>query len=110
MAPGPSGLLALREMTGTTRSSGGLDLRRRKLLYRSWHRGTREMDLIMGRFADACLHELTTAELDDYERLIDTPDPDLYAWISGKRAAPSDYDTALFRKLRNFQRRAGQER
>ena len=39
-------------MTGTTRSSEGLDLRRRKLLFRAWHRGMREMDLIMGRFAD----------------------------------------------------------
>ena len=42
-----------QDMTGTTRSSAGLDERRRRLLYRSWHRGTREMDLIMGRFADA---------------------------------------------------------
>ena len=38
-------------MTGTTRSSEGLDARRRKLLFRAWHRGMREVDLIMGRFA-----------------------------------------------------------
>ncbi|WP_171524420.1 succinate dehydrogenase assembly factor 2, partial [Acinetobacter baumannii] len=39
--------------TGTTRASADLDPRRRKILFRSWHRGTREMDLIMGRYADA---------------------------------------------------------
>ena len=45
-------------MGGTTRSSEGLDQRRRKVLFRSWHRGTREMDLIMGRFADATIEQL----------------------------------------------------
>ena len=46
-------------MTGTTRSSAGLDARRRRILYRSWHRGTREMDLLMGRFADALIGEMS---------------------------------------------------
>jgi antitoxin CptB len=42
-------------MTGTIRSSDGLDVRRRRILFRAWHRGMREMDLIMGRFADAVI-------------------------------------------------------
>ena len=58
-------------MTGTTRSSADLDPRRRKILFRSWHRGTREMDLIMGRFADVHIGDFSEAELDDFERLID---------------------------------------
>jgi antitoxin CptB len=98
----PVRAFGVRSMTGTTRSSGGLDLPRRKLLFRSWHRGTREMDLIMGRFADACLDDLTAAELEEYERLVEVPDPDLYAWVSGERAAPAHYDTPLFRRLRDF--------
>jgi len=61
-------------MTGTTRSSEGLDLRRRKLLFRSWHRGMREMDLIMGRFADASIGQLTQAELAQFEELLEVPD------------------------------------
>ena len=69
-------------MTGTTRSSAGLDERRRRLLYRSWHRGTREMDLIMGRFADAVISELSEAEVDALEALSEFPDPDLYAWLT----------------------------
>ena len=89
-------------MTGTTRSSAGLDARRRRLLYRCWHRGTREMDLIMGRFADATIDSLSEAEIDVLERLSDAPDPDLYAWISGTCEVPSEYDHELMHRLRTF--------
>jgi antitoxin CptB len=89
-------------MTGSMRSSEGLDPRRRRLLFQSWHRGIREMDLIMGRFADAHIHELAPAELDEYERLMQLPDPQLYAWISGEAQVQAGYDTPLFRKLRDF--------
>jgi antitoxin CptB len=89
-------------MTGTTRSSAGLDERRRRLLYRLWHRGTREMDLIMGRFADAAIGELTDADIDELERLSDVPDPELYAWLSGSETVPAAFDVAVFRRLRDF--------
>jgi antitoxin CptB len=89
-------------MTGTTRSSEGLDLRRRKLLFRSWHRGMREMDLIMGGFADAKVAELSEPELGELERLIEVPDRDLLAWITGEEAVPPDFDSTLFRTLRDF--------
>jgi antitoxin CptB len=89
-------------MTGTTRSSAGLDARRRKLLFRSWHRGMREMDLIMGGFADAKVAELSERELDEFERLIEVPDRDLLAWITGEAAVPADFDSALFRDLCAF--------
>ena len=89
-------------MSGTTRSSVGLDERRRRLLYRSWHRGLREMDLIMGRFADAVIGELSEAELSEFERLSELPDPELYAWIAGREAVPPNHDTAMFRRLRDF--------
>ncbi len=89
-------------MTGTTRSSAGLDARRRRLLYRLWHRGTREMDLIMGRFADAAIGELTDAEIGELEALAEVPDPEIYAWLTGGRAVPPNYDIAVFRRLRDF--------
>jgi antitoxin CptB len=90
-------------MTGMARTSAGLDQRRRRLLYRLWHRGTREMDLIMGRFADAALGELTEAQIAELERLADVPDPELYAWLTGGQPVPDDYDLAVFRRLRDFQ-------
>ncbi len=97
-------------MTGTTRSSEGLDLRRRKLLFRSWHRGMREMDLIMGGFADARVAQLSEGEVAEFERLIDVPDCDLLAWITGEQAVPADFDGALFRALRDFHLNPGGDR
>ena len=92
-------------MTGTARTSAGLDDRRRRLLYRAWRRGTREMDLIMGRFADAALGRLTEAEIAELERLAEVPDPELYAWITGDLPVPDSYDHAVFRRLRDFHAR-----
>src|SRR5262247_2601130 len=92
-------------MTGTARSSEGLDARRRKLLFRAWHRGMREMDLIMGRFADVTIEHLAADELADFELLLEVPDRELLGWIIGEFDVPPNYDTALFRRLRDFNRR-----
>ena len=89
-------------MTGSTRSSGGLDDRRKRLLFRCWHRGTREMDLILGRFADAEIANLADGELGELERLIELPDPDLYAAFSGDRPLPSEYAGPLFDRIKSF--------
>ena len=63
----------------TSRSSQGLDVRRRKLLFRAWRRGVREIDLIVGRFADAFIDKFDTPALDDFERLIEVPNAELYS-------------------------------
>jgi antitoxin CptB len=89
-------------MSGSTRSSADLDVRRRRNLFRAWHRGIREMDLIMGRFADAEIGMLSEEDLTAFERLIEVPDRDLYRWITGEDEAPADYDTPLFRRLKAF--------
>ncbi|MGB3389874.1 MAG: succinate dehydrogenase assembly factor 2 [Pseudaminobacter sp.] len=86
-------------MTGTTRSSDGLDARRRKLLFRSWHRGMREMDLILGGFADSAIHQLSETELDEYEAMLELQDADLLSWVTGERSVPPAHDTAIFRKI-----------
>jgi antitoxin CptB len=89
-------------MTGTTRSSNGLDDRRKRLLFRCWHRGTREMDLILGRFADAQIGSLGDAELDQLERLLEVNDPDLYAAITGDKVLPAEVDGALLVRIKAF--------
>ena len=89
-------------MTGTQISSEGLDPRRRRLLFRSWHRGIREMDLVLGRFADAHIAKLNDAELDEYETWLNVPDQRIFAWVNGAQVVPPEVDTALFRRLRDF--------
>jgi len=89
-------------MTGSTRSSGGLDDRRKRLLFRCWHRGTREMDLILGRFADIEIARLTDGELAQLEHLIELPDPDLYAALTGDRPLSAEYASALFDRIKAF--------
>jgi antitoxin CptB len=89
-------------MSGSTRSSADLDPRRRKILFRAWHRGMREMDLIMGRFADAQIGALTDAELDEFERLIEVLDRDLLSWVTGEAQVPANYDSEVFRQLKAF--------
>jgi antitoxin CptB len=94
-------------MTGSTRSSGGLDDRSKRLLFRCWHRGTREMDLILGRFADAEIASLAEDELAQLEHLIELPDPDLYAALTGSVPLAPEYASQLFDRIKSF--RGGRE-
>ena len=61
---------------------------RKRLRFRSWHRGTREMDLILGRFADANLAAMDRSQLDRYGRLLENSDPDIYNWLVGRGSPP----------------------
>jgi len=87
-------------MTGSTRSSHGLDDRRKRLLFRCWHRGTREMDLILGRFADAEIATLSDGELGELERLIEVPDPDLYAALTGDMPLAPEFSGPMFDRIK----------
>ncbi len=74
----------------------------RKLRYRAWHRGFREMDILMGNFADNYLDSMTNSELQDFERILNLPDQDLYEWITSRRSVPIEYQSSLFTKLQDF--------
>jgi antitoxin CptB len=69
----------------------------------------REMDLILGRFVEACLPSLPDDQLDDLEFVLEWPDPDLFAWIAGLRKAPSQADTPMLKRIAAFHR-GGSER
>jgi antitoxin CptB len=88
-------------MSGSILSSAALDERRRRILFRAWRRGMLEMDLAMGRFADAHLPTMSEAELAEFERLLDVPDPQALAWITGDETPPREFD-ALLARLRGF--------
>jgi len=76
--------------------------RLKRLYFRSWHRGTREMDLLLGRFAECCLDKLSEAELGQYEALLEAADPDIYCWIAGETVPPQAFDNAVLQLIRNF--------
>ena len=80
-----------------------MDAHRRKLLFRSEHRGTKEMDLILGTFAREFLPNATDAEVIAYEELLMESDPDLYNWISNREAVPSSNDNPILQKLVGYQ-------
>ena len=79
-----------------------LALLRRRLRFRSWHRGTCEADLILGRFADAHLAGFSAEQLDRYGALLEKSDPDLYDWLTGRAPVPAAVDTDVFRLLKEF--------
>ena len=78
------------------------DIRRKRLLFRSWHRGTRETDLILGRFADAHLAGFDADQLDRYEGLLECSDVDLFDWVSGRALPPAALDHDVMRLLLAF--------
>jgi antitoxin CptB len=89
-------------VTGLSRSTDGLDPRRKRILFRAWHRGTREMDLLMGRYAEVAVDAMTDDELTTFEALIEVPDRDLFAWLTDKEEVASNYDTPIFQALKAF--------
>jgi antitoxin CptB len=79
-----------------------LDARRKRVLFRSLHRGTKEADWLLGGFAEAVVAELDEADLAGLERLQDVPDNDLVDWVLGRRPVDPAFDDALFRRLKAF--------
>lgn len=78
-----------------------LEKLRKKLIFRSEHRGTKEMDLLMGSFAKKYVPDFSEEELAIYEELLKENDPNLYNWIIGKEEAPANIQSDVFEKLKN---------
>jgi antitoxin CptB len=89
-------------MTGTVRTTAELDPHRRKLLFRAWHRGTREMDLIIGGFADAHIIDFSDEELAAFEHVCEASDQDLMTWIVGAVPVSAEFDTPMFHRIKSF--------
>lgn len=80
----------------------GLDIRRKRAAYRAAHRGTKEMDWLLGRYASAKLDGMTEPELAEFEELLAAPDPQLQLWIMDTQSIPDDRYAALIREVRTF--------
>ena len=75
-------------------------VRRRRLRFRAWHRGMKEMDLILGTFADRNLAHMSGEELTVFEQLIEMPDGDLLSLITGDGEPPALAYSGLVERLR----------
>ncbi|MEM0976647.1 MAG: succinate dehydrogenase assembly factor 2 [Pseudomonadota bacterium] len=75
--------------------------RLKRLRIRSWRRGTKEMDLFFGRFADAHLDRLDSQALDDFEALLMQEDPHVMSWVTRQEPCPSEY-RAMVDRLRTY--------
>ncbi|WP_271068618.1 succinate dehydrogenase assembly factor 2 [Caulobacter sp. NIBR1757] len=86
------------------------DARLKRLRIRAWRRGFREMDLILGPFADQHAQSLDEAELAAFEALLLADDQDVYGWIIGREPPAPEHDTSLMKKLQAFDPSQGIDR
>jgi antitoxin CptB len=77
-------------------------LARKRLLYRGRHRGMREMDILLGGFAERHLDGFDCDQLARFGVLLELSDPDLYNWISGREPVPAEYDSDVMQLLLDF--------
>ncbi len=87
---------------GDEETSENLAMRRRRLKFRCWHRGTKETDLLLGRFADTHVDGLDAAAIAEFEALLETPDQDIFAWIVGGEPVPDSARSPLLDRLLAF--------
>ncbi len=76
-----------------------LDARRRRLLFRATHRGTKEADLMIGGFVSRHIAGFSEAEMAEVEAVLDLPDVDLSDWLSGRREPPPGVRTPMLERM-----------
>ena len=83
--------------------SEDIEVRRRRAAWRAGHRGTKELDLLVGRFAEARLSAMTAADLDRFERFLAVTDPEIQAWLLGPISVPAEAEFAdVVAEIRKF--------
>ncbi|MEP1930436.1 MAG: succinate dehydrogenase assembly factor 2 [Roseibium sp.] len=88
-------------------SPGPQEARLKKILFRCWHRGMKEMDLLLGGFANAEIYKLDEDEIQELEHLLTAHDQDLYAWMTGRKPLPEEWDGPLYRRIIAYHEVAG---
>lgn len=92
-------------MTGSKVDTSRLDARRRRLVFRAWHRGIREMDLVLGQYVDAHIENMDDKTLNELEEIMSYEDRDMLTWVTGEIPIPQNVDTPLFRDILNYRAR-----
>ncbi len=86
-------------MTRPSNQNDEMAVRRKRAHFRAWHRGMREMDLILGGFADREMEQLGPAELAEFEALLHETDAELLDWIAGRKPTPDRVASPLFGRI-----------
>lgn len=73
--------------------------RRKRIIWRACHRGIKEMDIVVGTFVQDRIAHSDEAELQELERIIEIPDQDLLAWLTGAQPVPGDQQSALLQEM-----------
>lgn len=84
-----------------------LDVRRRRTLFRARHRGMRELDLVIGAFAETAIAAMDDAALDEFEALLEVADDIVFGWIVGREPVDPDHDGPVWRAIVAFREAGG---
>ena len=79
-----------------------LEIRRKRLRYNSWHRGTKELDLVLGQFGEKYLPTMSEKDIDLFEAIINENEHDIYAWLAGQKPIPMHHDNHIMNMIINF--------
>ena len=79
-----------------------LEVRRKRLRYHSWHRGTKELDLVLGQFSEKYLPTMSENDIDLFEAIINENEHDIYAWLAGREPAPEQHENHIMNMILNF--------
>lgn len=77
-------------------------IKKKQLIFRSWHRGTREIDLLLGKFADEHMAGFDAEQVALYDRFLNNSDPDIYNWITGQEPVPPSEDNAVVQLMLKY--------
>lgn len=75
---------------------------KKKLIFRAWHRGTREADLLIGSFAKEFVPAMSEAEVNEFATIMERSDPDIYNWMTGREEPPKELQNSVMERLKNY--------
>lgn len=76
-----------------------IDARRKRVRFRCWHRGMKEMDMILGGYADSHINDMSLDDIIIFEALMENLDRDLFKWFTGEGPVPEEFDTPMFHAI-----------
>ena len=87
--------------------SESIDIKRKRLLFRSKHRGTKEMDILIGGYYEKNMESFSPVELTDFEAVLEYPDDDLYSWAVERAPVPSEFSSPVLQGFIDSVKRRG---